>query len=108
MTPAQKVYFTAIKKYIEKNNCSPSYEEIGQMVGVSSMASIARIVKRLIAEGVLVRGPGAGRNLIVVPGKLYGFNFCERSHTLIYFMEAMCPLCTEIQKNTPPREVHVG
>jgi LexA DNA binding domain-containing protein len=105
MTPQQKIYFDAIKQYIARNSCSPAYTEIGKMVGVRSLATVSRMVDRLVRDGYLVKGLGGGRNLSVVPGKLHGFNVCDRNHEEIYFKATVCPLCTEIQKNTPPREV---
>ncbi len=105
MTRQQKVYFDAIERYIKKNGCSPAYTEIAKMLGIRSLASVAKMVDRLVRDGYLVKGLGGGRNLSIVPGKLHGFNICDRNHAEIYFRETVCPLCTEIQKNTPPREV---
>ncbi len=106
MTLQQRIYFDAIEKYIKKNGCSPSYTEIGKMVGVRSMASVAKMIDRLVRDGYLVKGLGAQRNLAVVPGKIHGFNICDRGHEEIYFKATVCPLCTEIQKHTPAREIH--
>jgi SOS-response transcriptional repressor LexA len=106
MTLQQKIYYDAIKSYIYKNGCSPAYQEIARMVGVRSLASVAHMVDRLVRDGYLVKtAHSSARSLAVVPGKLHGFNICERNHPVIYFMEGVCPLCTEIQKHTPPREV---
>jgi SOS-response transcriptional repressor LexA len=108
MSPQQKIYYEAIKRFIEQNKRSPSYSEIGKMVGVTSMASVHRMVHRLIRNGYLVHGQGSHHNLWVVPDKLSGFNYCDRQHARIYFTEDVCPLCTEIQKHAPPRHVSVG
>lgn len=106
MSPQQKVYYDAIKRYIAKNGCSPTYKEIAQMVGVTSLASVMNMLDRLIRDGYLVRSQGAAyRNIAIVPGKLHGFNVCERNHEEIYFRGTVCPLCTEIQKHTRPRTV---
>lgn len=109
VTKQQKIYFDAIERYIKKNGCSPSYQEIGKMVGIRSLSSVSKMVDRLVRAGYLVKGRySTARNLAIVPGKLHGFNVCERNHPLIYFLEEVCPLCSEIQKHTPPREIHKG
>jgi SOS-response transcriptional repressor LexA len=108
MTPQQKVYFDALERYIKQNGCSPSYEEIGKMVGVTSLGTIAKMVDRLVRDGYIVKGTGSSRNLAIVPAKLHGFNICDRNHEQIWFLSTVCPLCTEIQKNTPPRMVAVN
>jgi len=108
LTPQGKIYFDAIKAYIQKNGCSPSYEEIGKMVGVTSLSTVSHMVNRLVRDGYIVKGLGGGRNLAIVPAKLHGFNVCDRNHELIYFKATVCPLCTEIQKNTTPRTVETS
>lgn len=108
MTRQQKIYYDAIKAFIQKNGFSPSYDELAKIVGVASLASVHAMVGRLIREGYLVKGRSGSRNLAVVTGKLYGFNSCTRNHVLIFFQEAVCPLCDEIQKRLPPREVQVS
>jgi SOS-response transcriptional repressor LexA len=110
MTRQQKIYFDAIKQYIQKNHCSPSYEEIGRMVGVRSQASVYKVVKRLVRAGDLVQQTGIARSLALVPNKLHGFNSCNRGHVPIWFSESeeVCPLCAERQKYAPPREVRIS
>jgi len=106
LTPQQKIYFDAIKKYIAKNGCSPSYADIGTMVGVTSLATVSKMVDRLIHYGYLTKGlKGARRSINIVPAKLHGYNMCDRGHEEIYFKAGVCPLCVEIQKRVPPREV---
>jgi len=108
MTGRQRVYFDAIKDYIKANKCSPSYEDIGKLVGAKSVASVFKIVSKLVEQGYLVRDPHLGaRNLHLIPDKLDGFNLCNRNHEPIYFQSSVCPMCTLLQQVNPPREIRL-
>lgn len=109
MTKQQKIYYDAIKGYIHAHGCSPTLQEVAELVGVRSLASVHRVVHCLVDDGYLVKDPNHTiRNLHVVPDKLDGFNYCDRAHEGIYFQSTVCPLCKEIQRRVQPREVRVG
>lgn len=109
MTAQQKIYYDAIKRYIAHNKCSPTYAEIGKMVGVTSLCSVYKMVDRLVDQGYLIRDPNTKyRNLHVIPNKIDGFNYCDRAHVPIWFQPAVCPMCALLQKIHPPREVSVS
>lgn len=106
MTQQQKIYFDAIRAFIQAKGYSPSLAQVAKLVGVKSIASVHRMVHTLLEEGVLVRDISKQtHNLHVVPDKLDGFNRCDRGHVLIFFQESVCPLCTEIQRRVPARVV---
>lgn len=54
-TRRQKEVFDYIKQYVERYGSKPSYQMIARQLGVRSKAGIARHIKSLEAQGLLVR-----------------------------------------------------
>lgn len=55
-----------IARYAETRGFSPTLREVGDAVGLTSSASAAALVDRLITAGRLRREPGVPRSLVVV------------------------------------------
>jgi SOS-response transcriptional repressor LexA len=99
MTNRQHAYYHAIRSFLEKNHRSPTFGEIGRMVGVNSLATVHRIVHRMIELGYLTRTPGTKyMNLEIVPQKMLSMNSCNRSHVPVWFMTRDCPLCEALAR----------
>lgn len=63
-------YLAKLQDYFAQNRCFPAFVEIGKLVGLSSTSSVAALVKRFKARGLLESGP-TGR---VMPGPKF---FCR-------------------------------
>lgn len=64
MTPNQHKVFHFIRDRIAETGICPSYDEIGERLGVASKSVAYRVVEALIRDGYLVRGAtGAARSL---------------------------------------------
>lgn len=101
MTRSQKKYYDAIRSFIETHGRSPSYSEIGRMVGVSSSCSVSRAVHRLIEQGYVSWAEGQRVGALgIVPQKMHSMNSCNRAHPPIWFIAARCPLCDILQRQT--------
>src|SRR5687768_13828848 len=50
-------YFAKLRDYYARHRVLPSYSRIGNLVGLSSKASVAGMVMRLKAEGLLESSP---------------------------------------------------
>jgi hypothetical protein len=56
-----------IRKYAAENDgVSPSYAEIQTALGLKSRSSVNRLIVAIERRGALKRGPGIGRNVILV------------------------------------------
>src|ERR1700691_3258242 len=98
MTSRQMVYYRAIQSFCEKHRRSPTFAEIAQLVGVTSQATVHRIVHKMIDLGILKQTPGMKyANLEIVPQKMHSMNSCNRGHGPIWFMCVNCPLCDTLE-----------
>ena len=66
VTKKQKQVLDFIQQFIEENNYSPSYREIMNGIGLSSVSAVAEHVENLIGLGRLRKVPGTARSLEVV------------------------------------------
>ena len=107
MTGSQAKVLAAIKKLSERGY-SPSYREIGDEVGLRSLATVTHHVRILEELGYLAKGLHHNRSVVLIPSKMDGFTGCDAGHERIYFLSASCPLCAEIQRRVAPREVSIG
>jgi SOS-response transcriptional repressor LexA len=99
VTSTQRKYYEAIRSFIETKGYCPPYTEIAKLVGVSSMASVCHVVRRLIAQGYLVRVRGVGyNNLQLVPEKINGMQNCAKGHPVIWYLSPACPLCDTLRR----------
>ena len=89
LTKKQLALLNYIQEYISENDCSPSYREIMEGMGLTSVSAVAEHVDNLVAKGALKKMPGAARSLEVLDYK--------HEDTVRLFKERMMS-CTEEQK----------
>lgn len=58
-TNKDAAYLEKLRAYFGKHQVIPTYEEMRQLLGMSSKSSVHKVVQRLIASGHLVQAPGA-------------------------------------------------
>ena len=68
MTPRQKECRDFVAERIAATGCSPSFQEVGEHLGIVSKASVHRLIAGLLAQGKLVRTPGSTRRNLALPG----------------------------------------
>ena len=70
MTKRQHEVFKAIDYHIQEHGYCPSFKEIGEMVGLRSVATVHKHVRALVGKGY-IRGAGfnAKRGLQVVEAR---------------------------------------
>jgi repressor LexA len=66
LTRRQKQVYETIRGFIDREGFSPSLEEIGMALGLSSVATVHRHVSHLIAKGLLRKDPNRARSVEVV------------------------------------------
>ena len=66
MTRKQSEVFTFIKNFIAVNNFSPTYKEIAEHIGVSSLATVHKHVQCLAAEGRVITCNKAKQSIKIV------------------------------------------
>lgn len=66
LTKKQKLLIDFLTDYMQAHDCSPSYREIAEGLGLKSVASVAEHIDNLVLLGALKRTPGASRSLEVV------------------------------------------
>lgn len=69
LTKKQKQLLDYITQFIEMHGYAPSYREIGEALGKSSVATIATHVETLVAKGFLEKGDNRARSLQVIDPK---------------------------------------
>lgn len=60
-TPRQKQAYDFIRSFIDKEGYGPSYQEIGEALGITSRSSIHRIVHGLKERGLIELIPNRAR-----------------------------------------------
>jgi repressor LexA len=67
MTPRQQDCLEFVRRYVEENGYSPSYDELRVALGLTSKSVVYRIVNALIGRGHLRREgrPGSARALVL-------------------------------------------
>lgn len=66
VTMRQRMVLEFVTKYCEQNGYSPSYQEIGDEVGIASKSGVKRMIDALVLRGHLEILPRRARSLIVV------------------------------------------
>ena len=72
LTKRQRQVYDYIAGFVQKNGYSPSFEEIGEGMGLSSLATVHKHISNLEKKGLLRRDYNRSRSLDVLPprGKL--------------------------------------
>jgi len=66
LTRRQKHVLDAVRSFIAREGYSPSLAEIGDSLGLSSVATVHRHVARLVEKGMLRKDPNRSRSVEVV------------------------------------------
>lgn len=66
MTPRMREVYDFVDAFIRQNGFSPSYEEIGEAVGVGSRSTIHRVIKALAERGHIRMLKGRSRSIEIV------------------------------------------
>ena len=69
ITKKQQAVLDYLQDYTEENGVSPSYREIMNGLGLSSVSAVAEHIDNLIAKGVLKKNPGEARSLEILDYK---------------------------------------
>lgn len=67
LTPKQKEVLEYIERYIDRNDYSPSYREIGKAFGFSSVSTVSNYVESLKSKGHLNSTDKTARSLQLTP-----------------------------------------
>lgn len=65
LTPTQAAFFKELQNYINEHTISPTYEELGELVGISKV-NARGMCKRLEARGYIRTLPHKCRTISVV------------------------------------------
>ena len=63
LTKKQLAVLDFIRDFTEENGHSPSYREICEGIGLSSVSAVAEHIDNLVEKGVLLKTPGEARSL---------------------------------------------
>jgi repressor LexA len=69
LTKRQKQIYDYIADFVQRNGYSPSFEEIGGGMGLSSLATVHKHISNLEKKGLLKRGYNKSRSIDVLPLK---------------------------------------
>ncbi len=69
LTKRQKQIYDYIADFVQRNGYSPSFEEIGEGMGLSSLATVHKHVSNLEKKGLLKRDYNRSRSIDVLPPK---------------------------------------
>lgn len=69
LTKRQQEIFEYISSYIDKNNYSPTYEEIKNNFGLSALSTVHEHITELVNKGYLLRDEKSPRGIAVIPKK---------------------------------------
>ncbi|MFY9484809.1 MAG: transcriptional repressor LexA [Patescibacteria group bacterium] len=67
LTKKQRIIFDFVEKFIDKHDYAPSYREIGEHFGLSSVATVAGHIETLKEKGYLNMEEGGARSLQLTP-----------------------------------------
>lgn len=87
LTKKQLAVLDFIRDFTEENGHSPSYREICEGIGLSSVSAVAEHIDNLVAKGALLKTPGEARSLEVLDYKhtetvnLFKVRMAEASET---------------------------
>ena len=63
LTRRQKELYDFINRFVEERGYSPSYQEIGEGLGLSSLATVHKHISNLEQKGLLKRGANRSRSI---------------------------------------------
>ncbi len=66
LTKRQKEVVDFIAGYVAQKGYAPSYEELGEGLGMSAISTVKTHVDRLVRKGILRHSPGIPRSLQLV------------------------------------------
>jgi repressor LexA len=66
VTMKQHLVMQFVTKYCAEKGYSPSYQEIGEAVGIASKSGVKRVIDALVARGHLELMPRRARSLVIV------------------------------------------
>ena len=69
LTKRQQEIFEYISSYIDKNNYSPTYEEIKDNFGLSALSTVHEHITELVNKGYLLRDEKVPEELRLSPKK---------------------------------------
>ena len=69
LTKKQLAVLDFIQDYTEENGSSPSYREIMEGLGLTSVSAVAEHIDNLVSKGALRKTPGEARSLEVLDYK---------------------------------------
>ncbi len=69
LTKRQRQIYDYISDFVSKNGYSPSFEEIGDGMGLSSLATVHKHISNLEKKGLLKRDYNRSRSIDVLPPK---------------------------------------
>lgn len=69
LTRRQKQLYDFVSEFVERNGYSPSYQEIGDGLGLSSLATVHKHISNLEEKGLLKRGANRSRSIDLLKPK---------------------------------------
>ena len=69
LTKKQLAVLDFIRDFTEENGHSPSYREVMEGLGLTSVSAVAEHIDNLVAKGALLKTPGEARSLEVLDYK---------------------------------------
>ena len=67
ITKRQRQVYDFLQEFIQRNGYSPSFEEIGDRLGLSSLATVHKHISNLEKKGLLKRDYNRSRSIDVLP-----------------------------------------
>lgn len=69
ITRRQKQVYDYVEDFVQRNGYSPSFEEIGDGLGLTSLATVHKHITNLEKKGLVKRGHNKSRSIDVLPPK---------------------------------------
>src|SRR5205807_8443319 len=69
ITPRQRQVYDLISRFVAEKGYSPSFEEIGHGLGLSSLATVHKHISNLENKGLLTRDYNRSRSIDLLPPK---------------------------------------
>ena len=88
LTQRQIDCFAHIQRYIAAHGCSPSYDDLGQLLGLEHKSGINRLVNGLSERGWITFKKGVSRSIAIVPAEARPLPGTAPSYTLPEVTEA--------------------
>ena len=97
LTKRQREMYDFISEFVQKNGYSPSFEEIGKGLGLSSLATVHKHVTNLEKKGLLKRDYNRSRSIDLLPPK----GMLKRALAVAAAANAELPLMGRIAAGRP-------